>query len=186
EIAISILLGVFGASCFYSSLDGYFVFDDSEAIVNNADILLETPVINIFKNDFWGTRLTHNASHKSYRPLTVLSFRMATALTLPIFVRLFNTHHYWKTPLLSSLLFAAHPVHSEAVAGIVGRADLLCAVFCFSSLLMYCRASDSNSVLETLSYTVFSTILAALAMLAKEQGITILVMIYIILTKTQK
>ena len=29
--------------------------------------------------------------------------------------------------LLSSLAFALHPVHTEAVAGIVGHAELLCA-----------------------------------------------------------
>ena len=29
--------------------------------------------------------------------------------------------------LLSSLAFALHPVHTEAVAGIVGQAELLCA-----------------------------------------------------------
>lgn len=29
--------------------------------------------------------------------------------------------------LLSSLVFALHPVHTEAVAGIVGHAELLCA-----------------------------------------------------------
>lgn len=51
------------------------MFDDSEAVVNNHDVNLETPVIKIFSHDFWGTRLTNQASHKSYRPLTILSFR---------------------------------------------------------------------------------------------------------------
>lgn len=51
------------------------MFDDSEAVVNNHDVNLKTPVIKIFSHDFWGTRLTNRASHKSYRPLTILSFR---------------------------------------------------------------------------------------------------------------
>lgn len=60
--------------CFINSYNGKFVFDDSEAIVHNEDIQ-STPLIDIFKNDFWGTKLTHKQSHKSYRPLTILSFR---------------------------------------------------------------------------------------------------------------
>lgn len=61
--------------CFGNSIYGDFVFDDSEAVINNSDLKPDAPVLNIFRNDFWGTKLTHNASHKSYRPLTVLTFR---------------------------------------------------------------------------------------------------------------
>lgn len=60
--------------CFVNSYDGDFVFDDAEAIVKNNDVR-DTPLWEIFKNDFWGTKLSHNQSHKSYRPLTILSFR---------------------------------------------------------------------------------------------------------------
>lgn len=60
--------------CFVNSYDGDFAFDDTEAIVNNDDIH-DTPFWEIFRNDFWGTKLSHKQSHKSYRPLTILSFR---------------------------------------------------------------------------------------------------------------
>jgi len=60
--------------CFVNSYDGDFVFDDTEAIVNNIDVR-DTPFWDIFLNDFWGTKLSHKQSHKSYRPLTILSFR---------------------------------------------------------------------------------------------------------------
>ncbi|XP_005733994.1 protein O-mannosyl-transferase TMTC4 [Pundamilia nyererei] len=62
--------------CFINSYDGDFVFDDSEAIVNNKDLRPATPLNNIWSNDFWGTNLSSNSSHKSYRPLTVLTFRL--------------------------------------------------------------------------------------------------------------
>lgn len=60
--------------CFANSYNGEFVFDDSEAIVNNEDVQ-STPLWAIFNNDFWGTKLTNKQSHKSYRPLTILTFR---------------------------------------------------------------------------------------------------------------
>ena len=47
----------------------------SRAILRNPDITGESPVADLFVDDFWGTRLTHSGSHKSYRPLCVLSFR---------------------------------------------------------------------------------------------------------------
>ena len=41
--------------------------------------------------------------------------------------------------VLSGLMFALHPVHTEAVAGVVGRAEVLSAVFFFAALLSYHR-----------------------------------------------
>ena len=66
---------VISVLCFCVSYDGDFVFDDSEAITGNKDLLPETPLSNLFINDFWGNKLDSKTSHKSYRPLTVLSFR---------------------------------------------------------------------------------------------------------------
>ncbi|KAL3227623.1 hypothetical protein MRX96_048699, partial [Rhipicephalus microplus] len=40
---------------------------------------------------------------------------------------------------LSSMLFAAHPVHTEAVSSIVGRAEVLCCLFFLLSFLCYHR-----------------------------------------------
>ena len=39
------------------------------------DLEPDTPVSGLFVHDFWGTKLASNSSHKSYRPLTVLTFR---------------------------------------------------------------------------------------------------------------
>jgi hypothetical protein len=61
---------------FVPSINGDFVFDDSEAVINNEDVRLTTPMWSAFYNDYWGTKLSHPNSHKSYRPLTVLSFRL--------------------------------------------------------------------------------------------------------------
>lgn len=39
--------------------------------------------------------------------------------------------------LVTGLIFATHPIHTEAVAGVVGRADLAACNFYFLSLLAY-------------------------------------------------
>uniref|UniRef100_A0A8C8K9X3 dolichyl-phosphate-mannose--protein mannosyltransferase n=1 Tax=Oncorhynchus tshawytscha TaxID=74940 RepID=A0A8C8K9X3_ONCTS len=186
--------------CFINSYDGDFVFDDSEAIINNKDLIPSTPLNNIWRNDFWGSNLSSNNSHKSYRPLTVLTFRLnyliagglhpvgfhvlniglhslISALMIDMFSVLIGglaydgngnrLNHAPKASLLAGLLFAAHPVHTESVAGIVGRADLLCALFFQLSFLTYCKAFRGGRFCILL--------LCAAAMLCKEQGITVLV-----------
>uniref|UniRef100_K1REQ6 dolichyl-phosphate-mannose--protein mannosyltransferase n=1 Tax=Magallana gigas TaxID=29159 RepID=K1REQ6_MAGGI len=66
---------VFAVACFMNSYQGDFVFDDSEAILSNNDLKSETPLSDLFVHDFWGSKLDSKTSHKSYRPLTVLTFR---------------------------------------------------------------------------------------------------------------
>ena len=47
--------------------------------------------------------------------------------------------------ILAAALFAVHPIHSEAVAGIVGQAELLSAALCIPALLAYIRSTTSSS-----------------------------------------
>ncbi|KYM94696.1 Transmembrane and TPR repeat-containing protein 4 [Cyphomyrmex costatus] len=160
--------------CFVNSYDGDFVFDDTEAIVNNIDVR-ETPFWDIFQNDFWGTKLSHKQSHKSYRPFTILSFRLqfwlrqglvsqdyhivniilhSTICLLTLFVyNIFLGPEGRNISFYAAALFAVHPIHTEAVSGIVGRAELLCGLFTWLSIL-------------------FFTICITAAMLCKETGIT--------------
>ena len=60
---------------YWNTLSCGFVFDDITAIVENKDLRPHVPLRNLFANDFWGTPMTKEQSHKSYRPLTVLTFR---------------------------------------------------------------------------------------------------------------
>uniref|UniRef100_A0AAY4EGC0 DUF1736 domain-containing protein n=1 Tax=Denticeps clupeoides TaxID=299321 RepID=A0AAY4EGC0_9TELE len=172
-------------------------FSISRAIKTNQDLLPETPWRNVFYDDFWGTLLTHSGSHKSYRPLCTLSFRLNYALAglepwgyhlvnvclHGIVTGLFTTMCRpllgggpWS--LVAGLLFAAHPVHTEAVAGVVGRADVGAGLFFLLSLLCYShhcalrwRGPRSGRAWLWLLGSVGA---AAGAMLWKEQGVTVL------------
>lgn len=62
-------------------MQGEFVFDDVTAVRDNRDLRPHVSIRNIFNNDFWGTPMTKEQSHKSYRPLTVLSFRVNYAIS---------------------------------------------------------------------------------------------------------
>uniref|UniRef100_A0A3P8Y5B0 dolichyl-phosphate-mannose--protein mannosyltransferase n=1 Tax=Esox lucius TaxID=8010 RepID=A0A3P8Y5B0_ESOLU len=206
-VKAKITLALVALLCFINSYDGDFVFDDSEAIVNNQDLNPATPLNNIWGNDFWGSNLSSNNSHKSYRPLTVLTFRfnylmagglhpvgfhilniglhsLISALMFDMFSILLGgltyvnrkrLNHVPKASLLAGILFAAHPIHTESVAGIVGRADLLCALFFQLSFLTYCKAFRGGGFCEQLRFCLNVLLLCSAAMLCKEQGITVLV-----------
>lgn len=59
-----------------NSLGGDFVHDDLSAITGNRDITDPTAgTWDFLYNDFWGTSLLDPLSHKSYRPLTILTFK---------------------------------------------------------------------------------------------------------------
>jgi len=71
----SLVVFLIAVVCYTTSLNGGFVFDDTEAVINNEDVKPGTPISQVFQNDFWGTNIKSNNSHKSYRPLTILSFQ---------------------------------------------------------------------------------------------------------------
>ena len=142
-------------ACFANSCWGNFVFDDSEAIINNNDVDPgATSISQVFSHDFWGSNISLKTSHKSYRPLTVLTFRWTFWLAggrHPFLFHLFNvllhplvclvlmdvitcwSHDYQRdqkkprsgrtdggyvptVPLITALLFAVHPIHTESVS----------------------------------------------------------------------
>lgn len=138
--------------------------------------------------------------HHSYRPLTVLTFRWThTVVGLDTFyyhagnvlihacvVVCFRRLAYVVIPrtlpdrgtlaLAAAVLFAAHPVHVEAVSGIVGRADLLAALLSCISLLIYARASGNGATRPeqwSLAGVTLSAAIGGAAMLCKETGICV-------------
>ena len=178
KIKICCFLTIFSALIRFPCLFGDFVFDDRPAIVNNQDVFnVNSSWTQIFNHDFWGAKLVSKTSHKSYRPLTTLSFRInGFLLPKPQAFHLINVlihsancvlaflwiSRFCKVgfAFLTSLIFACHPLHTEAVCGIVGRADLLWTFFALFALL------------QTSNYSVI--LLSILSVLSKEQGILVI------------
>lgn len=182
--------------CYGFSLHGDFVFDDSVAIVQNTDVTnLNTPISIIFQHDFWGFNLTDKSSHKSYRPLTILMFRLENLLfgLKPIAMKSINLllhifvscglidfyTHYLRTsntiiPFLAATIFAVHPIHTEAVCGIVGRPDIIVAAFLLIVFKLCTKQLVQKSIAMQLLFYVFIATTTAAAILFKETGITLL------------
>lgn len=182
------LFTIAGISCivYLNALSCGFVFDDVSAIRDNKDLRADTPLYRLFLNDFWGTPMHKEHSHKSYRPLTVLTFRINYILhglhptgyhlanlllhsvaccMLTVSVSDFVSPY---DAFLTGVLFAVHPIHTEAVTGVVGRAESLCAIFFLASFMAY-KGSHKRSLMLTAT-----VVFMCLATLCKEQGITVI------------
>jgi hypothetical protein len=71
------LVFVVAVLCFANSLEGAMVMDDDGCITGNKDVTDPSATISdMFQHDYWGASIWDRGSHKSYRPLTILSFRM--------------------------------------------------------------------------------------------------------------
>ncbi|XP_030844107.1 protein O-mannosyl-transferase TMTC3-like [Strongylocentrotus purpuratus] len=177
-------------ACYSNALSCGFAFDDRRGIVKNEDLRPNSSIFNLFFNDFWGTPMHEAESHKSYRPLCVLTFRLNYALgeLNPWGYHLLNVVLHWAVCVLflkaakkiideessvnASLLFAVHAVHTEAVTGVVGRAELLSSIFMLLSFMAYVKAAEANSTTDW-KYMSWSALLIVMATASKEQGITV-------------
>lgn len=170
-----------------------FVFDDARGVVSNADVIEENPLSDVWRDDFWGKPMSRYQSHKSYRPFTVLSFRAnhifgkldpigyhAVNIVLHAFVCVLFLHTVTRVfgrldlGFYAALLFVVHSIHTECVANIVGRAEILGGAFVLGSVLLYNRACGRGGKTTHFLPLLGSMGAAAAAMLSKEQGLMVL------------
>ncbi|CAG9812134.1 unnamed protein product [Chironomus riparius] len=189
--------------CYYRSIDGDFVFDDSVAILKNRDVyegqFNRKTFENIFiHNDFWGSNITMKDSHKSYRPLTTLTFlierhinngldsRSMKLVNLIIHIvnccLLLNFLHAIlnnrQTAFIATVLFCVHPIHTEAVCGIVSRSDLMaCFIFLMCGIFyFYVFYKDGTAVnfSYSLIYLIIIGLMSFIGILFKENAVMIM------------
>lgn len=154
----------------------------------------ETVFKNVFRNAF---RRFSGLKATSYHATNVALHGLATGLVLAVA----RTLTCRRGALLSAALFAVHPVHADAVASVVGRADVLSCVFFLLSFLCYgrhvrardgqrhhngqqqqgsgCRrpqpcCSKNSAGRPATAYLVFCVLFALLSMLSKENGISVM------------
>jgi hypothetical protein len=171
-----------------------FAYDDGQAIERNPDVLNNGGAMSswkdVWRRDFWGTNLSSRLTHKSYRPLVVFSFRWDARVTSnPWYFHLTNAWmfatscwlmaHYlllMKAPanrgasvLCSGLWFAAHPIHTEAVASLVGRAEVMAAIFALAGAFVH----HQPDLFRSPSSWLLAPILLLAASLCKETAVAV-------------
>ncbi len=126
----------------------------------------------------WGTisYLTKYESPRDAMPyhlVNVLLNVWVVYLLFRIIVRLFGSV---RLAVIGSLLYAVHPLHSEAVAYVAGMSDVLSTGAVFLGLLLWLRATSEPGRVKMLPF-VGLLVTMYLGMLAKEAAVIVLAVV---------
>lgn len=122
------------------------------------NVLLSNSKINAFQ--------FHAVNIILYAILCILIIPTVEALLNKKKANEFKTH----TAFLTSLLFTVHPIHTESVAALVGRADILSSISYLIALMLY-----QKIVIKKSFYILVVIFVIFLAVLCKETAIMAIV-----------
>ncbi len=195
------LLALLCLLAFSNTFGNEFVYDDQAIIVKNGLIKSLMNIPEIFTRGYWTGAMEEvpGVYHGDlYRPLTLSTYAINHAmggldpfgyhlvnllLQLAVSVTLFmltqKLGFTWSGALAASLLFATHPLHAEAVTGIVGRAELLMALGVLLALTWYIDVFEAGNRQDGIGigfrsrYMFGSWAAFAMALLSKEQAMVL-------------
>ena len=189
----SILLILLAVTLVYAnSLSNGFVFDDIGTIVENKYIKdFGRNLPSFFTTSYFKI----SGVEGSYRPIATLSYYLLYAIfglnpfgyhLASVILHFLNAVLLYflldrflgnrLTALFAALMFACHPVISEAVNCISYNEDLLSALFYFLAFWFHIKAAADDKNVKK-GFYVFSLICFLLGLLSKEMAITLPVMI---------
>lgn len=162
-----------------------FTYDDRFVVSGNDALHQLKNWWTFFGSPYWPNKWGGDG----YRPLTILAFALEwaaghgrpwlfhavnVALYAAVSVAVFFLAECclpFTAAAIAAALFAVHPLHVEAVAGVVGQSELLAALFVLPAITTYIRARNGNT-LGAWSMVAIA-VLYALACLSKEHGIVL-------------
>lgn len=156
-----------------------WTFDDYAAITRNPVVTGDVGWGQLLVRDFWGTSTRSTLSHKSYRPLTSALYRILWLIgpsSAPVFhvvivvlnavvsaaavLAVLGSECSPLVRVVAALLYACHPVKTEAVAGLVGMAEVLSGGISFGAFYA-----------ATTGHPILAGLLCFLSGMAKETGV---------------
>ena len=145
---------------YLNSLNGGFVTDDQQQILNNPYVQQTRYLKAIFTHDVWGFLSAEHYSNY-YRPLlsvtylvlyqlygtAALGYHIASVLLYALLVCMIYsvTRRWTRDPslaLFAAILFALHPIHTESVAWIDGLADIAVTLLLLLSFWFFLGISE--------------------------------------------
>lgn len=160
------------------SFNSDFTFDDEIIVQDNSYVKSLDKIPAIWTSHYWAGKIDATDTGL-YRPLTLTTYNLQYVLqgehagpfhvinillhALVCFVLMKFVSLLSKDPLLvavGGLLFAVHPIHTEAVCGIVGRAELLAGLFILLAGMSYhqYRKSGKSKWITWLLLSTFAAI----------------------------
>jgi tetratricopeptide (TPR) repeat protein len=153
-----LLIGVLGWYSFERTLTHGYVIDDVGIVESNPNAAATASLPALFQKHYWQDtyptdRVDQNINYQHYRPLTIASYVLVARslgngpapqhlvnVVLHIVVSWFILWvvYAWLQEVfvagLAGVVFVTHPLHTEVIAMLVGRAELLAALGALSAL----------------------------------------------------
>ena len=178
-----ILIIILGFAVYGNALNGEFIWDDEHLVKDNVYIKSPSHITKIFTKQI---AASIGDRYNFYRPLLIFTFMIDYSLwkldvrgyhlsnillhilvALSIFWLMNILYNDQGISLLTSLFFLVHPIHTEAIAYISGRADPLAAILMLLCFILYINEVSSKRIgvytLMLLSYI--------LALLSRENSL---------------
>lgn len=164
-----------------NALANQFVMDDELYITRNAQVvdptlkqfLSTSPYSEVFRPLTFATYALNwkfsGPKPFAYHLVNIFLHAGATLLLFILLIELLGSSPEARTvAFVAALLYAVHPIHTEAVDWAVGRAELLAAVFLFAGWILHLRDKPTASL-----------ICFALALLSKESAVAFFPLIFV-------
>lgn len=195
---LALLLAVFSFLLYINTIGHGYVLDDLAVIKQNTFVkegvsaipkLLATPYLKGFKRAADTT-----ASNDLYRPASLVMFAAeqqvggdspllhhlvnillfaGCVVVLFLFLDLLPGIRGSGIAFVAALIFAAHPIHTEVVANIKSRDELLCFFLAFASLLVFAAYTRSGKIVHLAG----GALLYFVSLLSKETSAAFLIII---------
>jgi tetratricopeptide (TPR) repeat protein len=189
HVASILLIVLLGAAAYINVVDGEFIWDDKRIVEQNELIRSPSNIARVFTKDVGGQLASGGGGVKYnfYRPAQMLTYmadyavwkdnpagyhitniliHILAALCLYRLVNIISGHI--RISLVAAVLFVVHPLHTEAVAYISGRADPLSVVFLLAAFIVYVKGLQTS---DFRLQTFIVLILYTLAILSRESAL---------------
>jgi protein O-mannosyl-transferase len=191
------LVAAMAVACFLNVLPNDFCYDDIPIVEHNRLVNEPGQWTAIWTTDVWSSTPYAGPNRDLlYRPVTMTSYRlvksvfgeeplphlmlnvMLHAMACMLVVRLTRmVGGTNQAALIAGTVFAVLPIHTEVVANVVGRADLLATIGVMVALLCQRSATMAQTRSTTALYSAGTLLAAFVAMGAKESGIAVIPLI---------
>ncbi|UCC73380.1 MAG: tetratricopeptide repeat protein [Gemmatimonadota bacterium] len=186
RVLVVICVALAAIAVYISSLGNQFAYDDIYVIQDRGSVHELSRLPELITDSYWPGGF-YDAG--LYRPLTMATFAVdwavwggapfglhltnvllhaAACALVGLFLLLFFP---WWAALAGGLVFAVHPIHTEAVASLVGRAEMLTTLFVLVAAMVYVKAGRSGGL--TVGRVAVIAVCYFLASISKEVGVVL-------------
>ncbi|MGB9625166.1 MAG: hypothetical protein ACPMAQ_09915, partial [Phycisphaerae bacterium] len=189
---------VLAVIAYANSLGNGFAYDDYTIILNNPAVSQEyqgrlVPWYEPWRRPYWPEANRRQGLDVLYRPLTVQTYAWDMRLAGPsawwfhlvnvVLHAAVSVGAWWLASrlcgsaaagLVAAWLFAVHPIHTEAVTGIVGRAEVLAAGGAVAALFALERMAQAKRRAVVVLWGFAGVAAAAAAIFSKESGVAVI------------